>query len=243
MSERRIVGFDRRIDLAWLDATADFVLQGADAATVRGHLWAVLEGVVPGTNANSARGKTITVLSHIWSAVPTGARGLRDRALRLPATRPPERLAVHWAMVIATYPFAADVAAALGRLLALHEAVGLSQVTRKVCSIWGERATVLRATQRVVRSMVEWGVLLDGPQRGTYAAACKARPIRGDVALLALEATLLSSGSAHGCVGQLATHPAWFPFVITTTAAELRRAPQFSVAHETLGGSEIALGR
>ena len=72
---------------------------------------------------------------------------------------------------LATYPFFRDVAETLGRLLNLQGSVALSQVTRRVAESWGERSTVIRATQRVVRSMVEWGMLEESGERGMFSAA------------------------------------------------------------------------
>ena len=106
MRNRTSIGFDRKVDLAWLDAVASRVAAGATEEEVRSYLWRLLEGTVAGNRFNSARGKTVTVLAHIWSQVPEDAHSLRDRAVRLlPEVPPAHRVALHWAMALATYPF------------------------------------------------------------------------------------------------------------------------------------------
>ena len=171
---RRIIGFDRKIRLSWLDATVEWTAQGLSAAEARAQLERLLDGQVAGDGPHSARGKTMTVLLHVWKAVPDAAVPLRDDGLALLSSRcGRDRLPLHWGMCLATYPFFRDVAATTGRLLALQGTAALSQIVRRMAESWGERSTLTRAVQRVVRSCVEWGVLVETGGRGTYSCAEK----------------------------------------------------------------------
>jgi hypothetical protein len=49
------IGFDRRIDVEWLDAAAGRIAAGASPADVREFLWSLLDGVVGGDTVHSAR--------------------------------------------------------------------------------------------------------------------------------------------------------------------------------------------
>ena len=84
-----IIGFDRKIRVGWLDATARLAAAGLSAANVRERLDDVLDGEVAGESPYSARGKTKTVLLHIWVTVPEATAPLRDEALELVGVRPP----------------------------------------------------------------------------------------------------------------------------------------------------------
>ena len=171
---RRIIGFDRKVRLSWLDATAEWTMQGLSAPEIRAQLERLLDGQVAGEGPHSARGKTMTVLLHVWMAVPDLAVPLRDDALTLLRGRTGrDRLPLHWGMCLATYPFFRDVAATTGRLLALQGEASLSQVVRRMAETWGERSTLKRAVQRVVRSFVEWGVLAESGDRGIFSPAAK----------------------------------------------------------------------
>jgi hypothetical protein len=236
------VGIDRRIDLAWLEAAAGQVARRASDGEVRGYLTRFLDGVVSGDGPHSARGKTVTVLSHVWSAVPEGAQPLRALAIRLLGeAKPNERLAIHWAMVVGTYPFAADVAAVVGRVLALHQTAGMAQIIRKIAATWGERSTVARATQRLVRSMVEWGALRDGAVRGSFLGPAVKKPVSAEVGILLLEAVLLATRVDRMRLRQLESHPSLFPFALAVGVPHLRSATQLALTRSGLGEEDVWL--
>lgn len=239
--DRTRLGFDRRVDRAWLDAAAEAALASTDPAARRDAIWAALEGRVPGDNPHTARGKTLTVLNRVWCAVPPPVAPLRDDAARLWSTASEdERLALHWALVIATHPFVAELATQLGRTLALQETAGLAQLHRKVAASWGERATVQRAVPRVLASMVEWTALTPGPTRGTYAS-CPRRALSGPVSLLLIEAVLRSSGTRSSTLRGLLQHPSLFPFDLHVTPRDIRAKSRMHLSQPTFGEIRVDL--
>ena len=242
MSRRMGIGFDRKVELAWLDAVASRVAAGAGEEDVRAYLWGLLEGTVAGEGKRSARGKTVTVLAHIWSQVPVGARGLRDRAVRLlPEVPPGHRIALHWAMCLGTYPFFADVAATVGRLLSLQGTVTLAQVTGRLVERWGERSTMVRAAQRIVRSMVQWGVLRDTSSAGVYERVGTEVRVNGELGRVLLEGLLLGVSPDGMPLDQARQHPALFPFRLDVAVQHLRDAAQFRVYRQGLDVDVVSL--
>jgi hypothetical protein len=244
MTRRARLGFDRTIALEWLDATAAKVADGASDAEVRTYLMEVLKGEVAGTGAHGAIGKTVTVLSHIWSRVPPECAPLRARALRaLPTVEAPDRLALHWAMAMATYPFFSDAAAVVGRVLRLQGEVSLPAVTRRLAAQWGDRSTMARAVPRVVSSMAQWRALQGTGRRGMYRPTLPPRSVAGPLAEVLVEALLLDLNGRSLPLTHLETHPAFFPFSIRLTAHELRRSRLFALHRQGLDTDVIELAR
>jgi len=235
MNRQSCIGFDRRIDLEWLDASANRAAAETAPDEFRAFVWELLDGVVSGDNRNGARGKTVTVLSHIWGPVSDNAASLRHRAgIQVLSCTPDERLALHWAMMVATYPIFTDVAVLVGRLLTLRGSFALAHLTRRLVGVWGERSTLSRAAQRIVRSMIQWGVLRDTATPGMYEAVPGRKAIGPVVSALLIEALLMDAEATAILLEQLIRHSALFPFDLIINARDIRSAPQFCVHREGL---------
>lgn len=155
-----------------------------------------------------------------------------------------ERLAVHWGMTMAVYPFWNAVATQVGRLLRLHGVATAAQVRRRVQEQYGERPTVARATRRVVRSFVDWGVLADTETRGRYVAADPC-PVRAPavVAWLAEAALHVRDGDLGAPVQELLGQPGLFPFRVSYVTARglVGESPRLDMAHQGLDTEVVGL--
>jgi hypothetical protein len=226
MTARRLIGFDRRIRLEWLDAVAVRSTTGATPAELSkfGHRLLHREYPRPET-----RKRTLTVLFHVWLRVPAKAAHLRETATHLFAdASPPHRLAIHWGLSAATYPFFRDLADCMGRLLALQNDAALSQIQRRMAERWGDRSTARRAVRRIIRSWVDWGVLNDSTRPGVYTARHPLM-IDGPLACWMVEAMLIGSDRPLEAVSKLKRHPVLFPFELLTSVHDLRRSPALSI--------------
>lgn len=237
------IGFDRKVRANWLDLTARLAAEGLTPADIRARLDEALEGEVSGETPYSARGKTKTVLLHIWVTVPQSAVPLRDEALAIVQGGDTVDLRpLHWGMCLATYPFFRDVATITGRLLALQETVTLAMVTRRIVEGWGARSTILRASQRVVRSMVEWGVLNESGRRGVFRRDQSIGiPKDGAHAGWLIEAALIASDRQSMRLGALVRHPMLFPFRNFATATDAVARTGLELFREGSGEEVVAL--
>jgi hypothetical protein len=220
---RTTIGFDRTIPLEWLDTAAARAKTNQAPSDIRKFLWAFLEDLVPGNTNNSGRGKTLTVLTRIWVTVPGHVEPLRQAALRsIASATADERVAIHWAMVIGTHPFFYDVATHVGKLFALNGQANRTQIKRRMTDKWGDRLTLERTIQHVLRTMVQWGLLREGKEKGSLLAPARRLLIDDEIAELMVHAILLSHGSGLP-LAQLTGHPALFPFDIHLNIAALRK--------------------
>ena len=165
------IGFSQRVRLEWLEQTANLVLAGNDKTAINDSLQDLLEDRVSvgGNSVRGTREKVITILLKTWFTVPCELEVLRDEGLEiLQGLSRKDRIAVHWGMALAAYPFWGAVAAHTGRLLRLQGAAAATHVQRRVKEEYGERETASRAARRVLRSFIDWGVLGETYDRGVY---------------------------------------------------------------------------
>jgi hypothetical protein len=230
--KKTTIGFDRTIHIEWLDIAAARVLRGEPPSEIRKALWDFLEDLVPGNTNNSGRGKTLTVLTRIWLTVPDSIESLRGRALMcLAAANGENRVAVHWAMVVATHPFFFDVATHVGKLIALHGQADRSQIKRRLTESWGDRSTLERTIQHALKSMAQWGVLRSGSRKGSLVIARNPIQVSEEIAELLVHGVMLSQGRGMS-LSQLVSHPAIFPFKLQLNAATLRKHPSLRVQRQ-----------
>jgi hypothetical protein len=207
-------------------------MRGEAPEAARKFLWDFLEDVEPGKTNNSGRGKTLTVLSRIWVSVPIQAEPLRRAALKcLAYASGDSRVGVHWAMVAATHPFFFDVATHVGKLIKLNGQANRSQIKRRMIENWGDRSTLERTIQHVLRSITRWGMLHAGPEHGSLIAPAKLMSVNDELAQLLIHSVLLGRGRALS-FSDLTNHPALFPFKLQITVRELMRNPMFRVQRQ-----------
>ena len=236
---KAIVGFDRKLKRDWLDALADQVAKGEQTSTLRTYLDELLRTDHPG---ETARGKTMTVLMRIWALVPEEDRRLRQDAFELLRDIPAQdRLWLHWGMLLLAYPLFRDAATAIGRLLKLQGEFTLGQLQRRLVDGWGERSTVKRALQRIVRSMVQWGTLADAQTSGHFQVglliATESKPLQ----LWFVRACLQASRTEMVEADQLFSQSMAFPFKLTIRKADLRQSEDFEIHRQGIDMDMVAI--
>ena len=219
----RKVGIGRWVRLAWLEETASLILAGNDKDAVEGALDRMLRPEISaGGNApRSGRAKAITVLLKTWLLVPTGLEPLRDDGLDLMRdTHPSSRIALHWGMLLAAYPFWGAVAAHAGRQLRLERFTTAAAVQQRIREEYGDRPSVERAARYVLRSFVDWGVLRESERAGVYAAAPGHALNEPKLLAWLAEAVLRSRRIRAGAPMALLAGPRLFPFCAVFSSAE-----------------------
>jgi len=209
------IGFSQRVRLEWLEETANLVLAGNGKAAINSALQILLKDKVSvgGTAERGNREKIITILMRIWLNASVEMEALRSDGLELLKRLPrPDRIAVHWGMVMAVYPFWAAVASQVGRLLKLQGTAAARHIQRRMREQFGERETVSRAARRVLRSYVDWRVLTETAHKGVYKQGLL-QPIH-DPKLVAwlIEASLYTRPDRSGELKDLLENTGLFPF-------------------------------
>lgn len=242
---RSQIGFSQRIRLEWLERTANLALSGCDKESSYRALQKLLQShlSVDGSAKRGNREKAITILMKVWITVPKGLETLRDDGLKLLRHLPADdRIAVHWGMSMAVYPFWGTVAETTGRLLRLQSDVVAAQVQRRVREVLGERETVSRAARRVLRSYHDWGVLLETSEKGTYRQSAIRTVTDLKLVTWLISAVLISSGSKSAPLTSITQGPTLFPFqLVSPTARALEECSRLEMVRHALDDDTVVL--
>ena len=234
MQDRRRIGFDRTIAAEWLDAAVARVMTGEPADATRKFLWEFLQGVEPGTTNNSSRGKTLTVLTRSGCPFRTQAEPLKRAALKCVASASTAEKADRGSIgrwLPALIPSFSTWQCTSGKLIKMHGQANRSQIKRRMTESWGDRSTLERTIQHVLRSMAQWGLLRAGREQGSLVGPIRRISLGDEVGQLVLQAVLLGYGKGLS-LSHLADHPALFPFAVQVTAQGLMGNPLFRVQRQ-----------
>ena len=210
------IGFSQRIQLDWLEYTANLALAGNTRAEIAAELNGRLHDKLSAGSdpKRGTRHKAISILTKVWVNVPKGRENLRSRAIELlRSASPDDRMFIHWCMCMAAYPFFGQVAHTTGRLLRLQGTAGAAQVQRRLREQHGERETVARAARRILRTFIDWGVLRETDAKGVYRGAGKrAAGSSDELGLWAIQAVLVAKRGQRQSPDALLQGPHMFPF-------------------------------
>lgn len=217
------IGFSQRIRLEWFEQTTNLILAGNDKASINSFLQKLLEDKVSvgGRSVRGNREKVIDILLKTWLTVPSELEQLRNEGLEILQAIPPKhRIAVHWSMAQTVYPFWMAVAAHTGRLLRLQGTAVAAQIQRRIREDYGERETASRAARRVLRTFIDWDVLNDTPDRGTYQQGRIYSIDEPRLIAWMAEASLRARANGAAPLRDLLENPSNFPFRLAHVSVE-----------------------
>lgn len=211
------IGIKQVVRLEWYDYALEMLLSGFPPKEIRGQLDEFIRERLQsggyGERGEQTYTKAVTQIMHCWVLPDRDILALRDSALAyVRENRNRNRLALHWAMTIAAYPFWHKVAVQVGRLLNLQDIITQSQVRLRCFEAMGERSTVERSARRVIRSYVAWGVMKDFDTKGCYEKAIPIAISDHDITAFLMEAELHASPEGKAPINMLLNNPAFFPF-------------------------------
>lgn len=224
------IGFSKRIRLEWLEKTANLVQAGNDKVSIKSALQDLLKNKVS-VGKSSERGsgeKIITILMKVWLNVPKKIEPFRVEGLEILKQLPrPERITVHWGMVMAVYPFWASVATQVGRLLKLQGFMTAAHVQRRMKEQYGDRELVYLSTRKILRSYVDWGVLQDTKKKGVYSQQSILTIKKPELVSWLIEAALVNRANGSAILKDVIESPNLFPFSLSR-ASSLHLIPSSS---------------
>jgi hypothetical protein len=240
-----MIGYNRTVRLRWLDQIVDLILAGQDEEQIYHILSDMLRDQlsVSSTAKRGSREKTITLMIKTWLRVPSGLVPFRDEGLQLfkSATKS-DRLALHWGMTMAAYPFWRSVADATGRLFRLQGTASASQVQRRMKEVYGEREVVSRSARYVLRAFADWDVIHDIRPQGTYVPSPTVRVDKSSAAAWLLEGSMYAGNRPSADWKTLLQSPALFPFQLQIVRSDvMTRSGRIEVVRQSVGEELLIL--
>lgn len=225
------LGFIRNINLTWLDAAADARLCNDDMKSIRGDLEQFLKQEI---NGDGARRKTIDVLVGIWHKSALIDQGLHSQALdfllRIPTN---ERVWLHYGLTLFYYPFFRQTAAIIGQFARTGEPVTNAAVKNRLAAELGHLGSINRAAERIVASLVNWGVLIHQKKGNLYLPQLQAvKSDNQELQTWLLACALSAHPSGQLPFSDLIRLPELFPFRFTVSLDNLRIIPKFIVQRQ-----------
>lgn len=217
MSKRHdAIGIKQAIRYEWMQKTANLMLAGLDAKAIRQELHEYLADRMGSGERKErsveARSFAVGILINTWVNCADELKPMRDDLLTYVTQGGGHELAAHWAMLSSAYPFWFNVARQTGRILALQEQVTMKQISSRTIEQYGDRQTVSRNVQFVVRSFSSWNVLVESESNGCYEKASPAAVSDTQLAVLMFESALHATPEPKAALGLLLNNPAFFPF-------------------------------
>lgn len=149
------IGFDRFIQLDWVAA----VLAVRNGTTSLERLNELLKTSGLGKEALA---KSLTKLNGLGLQPRGDLVDFVDRGRSaIPVRAGSDEVAAYaWGVAIATYPFFGKVAELAGRLTLLQGDCSSAEIHRRMSEVYGDRQITKRATQAVLQTQTNWGVVL-----------------------------------------------------------------------------------
>ena len=169
------IGFDRFIELDWIAAALHV---RSDLETMEG-LERLLEKAGMGAEA---RIKTRTKLNALVLAPRVDLIDFIDRGALTVSRDNYSSLALSrfaWGAALATYPYFGKVSEIMGRLTNMQGQCSVAEVHRRMGEFYGDREIVKRATQAVLQSQVNWGVV-ERVEKGRRLVRKMGEPVRDE---------------------------------------------------------------
>lgn len=153
----KAVGFDQKIELAYLDATANLLRHYPDRKDMYKRLDAELFSFIKG---DKSRKNAITMLMKTWNLVEPSIQDVREKlVVEYPYLNAVEKKFVHYCLVSVAYPYFREQMLYIGKNLKMDDEVYSRTIVAQMKNLYGDRRRVEVATGAVFSSVKEWGIL------------------------------------------------------------------------------------
>lgn len=209
------IGFDRFIPLEWV----------AVVLSVRKGIMSfdgLYEQLKMSGLGKEALAKSLTKLNGLGLQPRDDLVDFVDRGLSaVPVGASSDELAAYaWGVAIATYPFFGKVSELVGRLTLLQGDCSSVEIHRRMSEVYGDREITKRATQAVLQTQTNWGVVLREDKGKRLTRQAPRTVTMDELTVWLIEAAVRYAGKPIS-VPNLQSLPVLYPFTLTRPLAYL----------------------
>ena len=128
---------------------------------------------------------------------------------------------INWCLLLLAYPVLIDVSRLIGRLSDFVDTFTIKQIKQKMFDEWGERATLMHTTDKIIATMKELGVI-SNVKFGVYTI--NKQIIKADmVTAMVIQTALKTEAKGYCNLAELTDFNVMFPFEYTVSKEQLWR--------------------
>lgn len=234
MSKR--VNYSRHIEAYWLDQTALWVAEGLNKQELHDKINSMLSPLI---NCKVNLGKTRNQLTSLWfDKNDNVSNEFSEFAVEYVKESHDIPFVIHWGLLIAKKKFFADVARFIGRNSKLNDSFTYSQVQKRMVELYGDTETVKRGLRSVLKTMIDFGVLLRSNAR-SYQVNQINLAVPNKLMNWLLCALLFSEDAMSRTLSDIIDDAIWFPFELDIEPEDIDK--QWFEVHQQ--GYELMLFR
>ncbi|MBU2886744.1 hypothetical protein KO507_13300 [Gilvimarinus agarilyticus] len=233
-----LVGFDRYVEVQWMDQAACLVGEGKSISEINDDLDVYLMAYVGG---ETSRRKTKNILTACWCKSLSDEKAFKEAAVKMfKGVSGDEKVALHYGLSVMSYPYFLSLGKILGRLFKLQDEVTNAEFYQRVIESVGDRDSIRRASARYLQSLINWNILECGENSSVKLG--HRFSIQSDDVVKWLYATMLfSSESPRMSVDEIISNPVWFPFDLSKNITSVIESPFMDVLHQGVGDTLVSL--
>lgn len=222
-----IIGLSQKLKLTWLNKSVDLLLEDLSEKDYKKFLTDYLSYEI---ESPTTLRKTCRNLMLVWF-YEDGFRTneIQELAASLIRKHPEDAVAVHWCMLMLTFPVFHDVCHIIGRMSDFDDIISLRKLKQKLYDEWGEKETLCKSAEKIIHIMKDMNAV-ETERPGNYRVVSH-NVTNDDITALMLKAAMLSGGRDYYNANDLSALEVLFPFQYKVKRENFMNDAAFSVSN------------
>lgn len=224
------VGLSRNLKLSQMNFAAELSKKNLSETEYKARLNEFLAAEIKSpTNLR----KTREILARIWFYdCDNFTKKIRERATGLLEKFPQDAAAVHWCMLLVTYPIFAQISGIIGRLAEINGTFTLGKLKEKLYDLLGERTTLDHTTDKIIATIKNFGII-SAEKPGRYKL--KKIFVSGEISDFMITVAMIAEKKDMIKISELNNFYTLCPFDYEVDKKVLSESPEFKI---TFSGNE-----